>query len=473
MELSNEKKLQLKKRAVSLIEIPPNYQVKIEDYAEDGAMFAWINEGEDKGITIQLDQEGNLISLRMDAEDSLMEDEHLELEKRRDRAEQFLREHYAQALEMFTLFKTSQIRDRICRFEYKQLVMDLPLSSTGCMIDVAADGTIVNFSYKEPSKMPEIPQSMIEKSILIEHVRSRVSVDLSIVKLYKSIYDVKENEARLVYVIEPHFMKYKAEAATPILAIDDVEEEKETLRPLIAPIMATEKPSIEEVIGITDEMEVLREVDMGSEKGIVWRERGWQGKEQDLSIQGFFERQTSETVKAIVSAKTGRLRSFIWFKEREGNFQLGEQECLQKALDLLALLIPNPHQHLKQIVHEGDEGTDEKCSFHFQFTNKNGVPVFSEVISVAVNRKTGLIDLYNGPGIEIEEINQISAEPVISKEEAKEIFLNHLDFKLSWDQDYDEKGHPDYLVYEACDRDSLTSIRFIDAMTGTVICSRH
>lgn len=72
----------------------------------------------------------------------------------------------------------------------------------------------------------------------------------------------------------------------------------------------------------------------------------------------------------------------------------------------------------------------------------------------------------------MEQLRQIPTEPVISKEEAKKIFLSHLNFELAWDKDYDEETESNILVYQACDKYTRTPIRYIDAMTGVVITAK-
>ena len=82
-------------------------------------------------------------------------------------------------------------------------------------------------------------------------------------------------------------------------------------------------------------------------------------KEEDLSMNGFFTRHTEDTVKAFISKKTGKVRSFIWFKERSGDLQLSREECYQKAIDFLQRIDPNYYQYLQLIVLENEEEEDE------------------------------------------------------------------------------------------------------------------
>lgn len=50
---------------------------------------------------------------------------------------------------------------------------------------------------------------------------------------------------------------------------------------------------------------------------------------------GFFKKQTEDTVKAFISTKTKKVRRFIWFKERDGGLELSREACYNKAIEFL------------------------------------------------------------------------------------------------------------------------------------------
>src|SRR5690606_12315896 len=149
--------------------------------------------------------------------------------------------------------------------------------------------------------IPEIPKAVISKEKLIEHVRKRVDFQLTVVNINAAIHDAAKDGLRLVYELEPHFMKYKADVLEPTLTMIHDEDDLETYVSLPSPATSTflKDVSNEEIIGITDRMEIIREVDMGEETGIVWRDKDWEMKENDLSLDGFFKRQSEDTVKAF------------------------------------------------------------------------------------------------------------------------------------------------------------------------------
>lgn len=78
---------ELKKRAISMVQIPNHFQPLIEEYVErengEGeAMFSWINEEQDEGITIDMDLSGNLTGLLIDNNDKNSDVIPLNIEKK-------------------------------------------------------------------------------------------------------------------------------------------------------------------------------------------------------------------------------------------------------------------------------------------------------------------------------------------------------------------------------------------------------
>ncbi|SEM52222.1 protein of unknown function [Mesobacillus persicus] len=470
-------KEELKKRALSIVNIPADFHPIIEEYAEEEAMFSWINEERNEGITINLDLGGQLTRLSIEIDNSDHNSVPLNVEKRKERAEQFLLKFYPDTLNELTFYDRKQL-DHAYRFYYERMVMDLPLSGAGSFIDVDPMGNIVTFSYKKAGEIPKIPATLISKEKLIEHIDNRLYFQETISNLYTNLHNVKEDELRFVYEPEPSFMKYKAEVLTPTLSIIHEEDVPETYAPLPTPSNPAVRKdvSMKALIGITEEMEMIREVDMGEETGKVWRDRNWKMEEQDLSINGFFKRHSEDTVKAFISKKTGKVRSFSWFNERKGDLSLSREECLQKATEFLEMILQDYYKYLQLNVRENEDGevddASKKEAFSFRIHNGNGIPVQLETVIVVVNRETGQIDHYNGPSFDMEQLNQILTEPAISKKEARAIFFNHLDFELAWNKDYDAEAESYILVYQACDRFTRTPIRYIDAMTGSVITAK-
>jgi len=464
-------KEELKRRALSIVPLPSHYKLIIEEYSEDErVMFIWANKQQDESITVELDCTGHLIHLSIETNDTVSEADSLSIEKKRSSAEHFLLNHYPEALKDLTCSRIIKLSS-VERFYFEQFVMDVPLARAGCFIDVDPLGNIVGFTYYGVKTCPEIPSKLISKEALMEYVQNTLALQLVITKLSRDIYNVKKDGLHLVYQVHS-FLNFKADALEPTLTIIHDENEPESytaLPPLPAKLMDNEFTN-EAIIGITDELELIREVDRGSDLGIVWRKRNWEMKEKDLSINSFFKMQSEDTVKAFISKKTGKIQSFGWLHKRFGNLQLNQEACYQIAIDFLLKIIPDYYPYLQRLI-RGDEEEDERESVSFIFHAHNqGIFIF-DIVMVAVNRTTGQIDYYSGPNFDLDELSQIPTVPAISLEKAYRRFLENIDFQLAWDKNYEDEIESYQLVYQACDRHTRLPIRYIDATTGEIIVS--
>lgn len=465
----------LKARAQQIVDVPDTFEVFIEDFSEDGngegeAIFVWINEEEDSSITVKLDSAGNLTAMILDLNLATIVDEPMVLTEKKKRAEQFLLEHYPDALKDFTYHLNKKMDNRD-RFYYKQLVMELPLDNSGCYIDVDATGKILTFTYEGVKPLPDIPAGIIPVEALRRDVQSKLDFELTVTHVANFLFDIEKEGLRLVYEPVSGNEKYKADEMQPTFKFQREDDEvPETYQPLPVFKLNAEHIPNEEIIGITPGMEIIREVDMGEELGIVWRDQGWDVPKKGKTMNDFFKQQTESTVKSFISKATGKVLRFAWFYERTGSLNLSRNECYPIAIRFLRDVIPEFYPYLQQVVRDDEGELSKKESFVFSIHNGHGISVESEIIMVAVNRSTGFVDYYSGPTIELEELKQLPKEAEISEEEAVASYLDHLDFELAWEYDYDQESQK--LIYTPCEKSSRTQIRYIDAITGEVIVEK-
>lgn len=461
---------ELKRRALSIVSLPSHYELIIEEYSDDGKlMLSWMNEQQDESMTVELDCTGHLVYLSIETNDTVPE-YSISTEDKKRSAEQFLLSHYPGALKDLTLSQKKKL-SRVERFSFEQFVMDVPLAQAGCFIDVDALGNIVKFTYNGVKMIPEIPLKLVSKGKLKEYVRNTLALQLVITKLSRDVYNVKEEGLHLVYEVHS-FLNFKADALEPTLKIIHDEDEPESyaaLPPLPASLMANEVTN-EAIIGITDELELIREVNIGPKLGMVWRKQNWEMQEKDLSVNSFLKMQSEDTVKAFIAKNTGKIQSFGWLHKRLGNLQLNQEACYEKAIDFLQKVTPDYYPYLRRLI-RGDEEEEERESDSFIFRAHNqGLPI-ADMVIVVVNRSTGLIDYYSGPNFDLDELLQMPTVPAISLEKAYRRFLENIDFQLAWDKNYDDEIESYQLIYQACDRQTKLPIRYIDATTGEIIVS--
>ncbi|MGY3715913.1 YcdB/YcdC domain-containing protein [Sutcliffiella cohnii] len=329
------------KRAKSLIQIPSHWSLIIEDYCQPNesagyTLLSWADEEQNEGISMQLDPKGRLTKLSQERKEEKTDTKPLSDVDIKIIAEQFLLSHYPDALRALTLNVNEKLENKY-RFEYVQFVMNLPLPNSGCFIEVSSTGDILEFHYYGVKKEPATPTNFISKEQGLTEIKRTLDFNLVLSTIYAHTYNVKEQGLQLIYEPNPSVLNYRADVFPPTLTINHEEEipPQYVTLPQQANLNENKKWSIVELIGITDEMEVIREVDMGEEKGVVWQDRNWEEKDRDRTVEGFISRQTEGTVKAIISKNCGKLNSFIWFKERSGNLSLNREQCLQKAIEFI------------------------------------------------------------------------------------------------------------------------------------------
>jgi hypothetical protein len=474
----------LKNRALTMCEIPERLRLEIEDYFEDEkgngeAYFSWTSEDEKESIDMTLNQDGGLLSLTLDLKQPKEEQAMLTLEENRAIAEAFLTGHYPDALKILERSNEKELENGAFRFHYEQLVFGLPLDIAGCYLDVANNGTIIHFRYYGIKPVPAIPKQLVAKDVLVEAIRKTLDFDVQLVYLPEGVYESANKGLRLVYEPNPHYLRFRADELIPrIREDDDIEDDVDSSIALAAPEASIIRDlTNEEIIGITSEMEIIREADLGSEIGTVWRDRDWQADSEDLSFKGFFDKRNDGTVKAFIDKETGKVKKFIWFKNRTGDLRLTREECQEKAAAFLQRMIPDYHLYLELLVQEFDHDDDDtedshREGFNFMVKSQSGYRVFTETVHITVNRTTGDIDHYMGLSFDINLLKNAPSVPIITKEEAWNSYFEHLDFQLSWQKDYESEQEQQYLEYKACVKNAQTEIRYIDALTGELICSK-
>jgi len=477
----------LRKRAQEIINIPDHFHPVIEEYFEgdDGeALFPWTNEAEDKEIVINLDLAGHLTSLSIESESAQLPTTPLDKATRKIRAEEFLGTHYPNALSALTLQRTTEHEENI-HFYYEQMVAGLPLALAGCFIKVDPSGQVIEFRYDGVKPHPNLPNQFISTDTLKNDLQRNLEFELKIVQEERTTDAVKDNGLRLVYEPKQYVLDYIADQMTPTLTVDFDEDQEDyhTYVPLLSPSEQPSKQdrheSIETFVGIPEQMEIIREVDTGEETGIVWRDKDWVKETTDLSIADYFEDQSGDTVKAFISNTTGQVTRFLWFKQPSSKLQLDTASCYQRAIDFLHEALPGCDTYLQRIICDDNDVAEEDGveedeqilneTFFFGLFNAQDIPVGLEMISVSVSPVTGEINEYGGPSFEMKQLDSIPGEARISKQEARAYFIEHVDFQLAWDLDYDEDPPADRLVYQVCERQTKKKIHYVDAITGALI----
>ncbi|MCY8946485.1 YcdB/YcdC domain-containing protein [Bacillus atrophaeus] len=434
-------KEQLKKKAMEIGDVPPHYELEIEDYDERQkkkakAYFIWRDpEHTGKKITVELGMDGSL--LRYSTTASPMPDKRLSDAELKLTALQFAAGHHPDTF-MYFHFQAKEERKHHVRFIYIKKVLELPLPNSGFLIDISRSGRVVNFLYYGGEGRADIPEEFVEKDKVISHYVNTLS--------FKLVYDVIDNEKAPRLVYEPIMPGYSYPADVSAIVPDQnlSDERMEQGAPLPLLEKSGQEPDIYQMMGFTNDMKKVGERDFGDVYGTTWR-KGEAPERKDLSIGSYFESRNQNTMKMKTDKKTGNITAFISFVKQQGDIKYSKEECETIALRFLYALFPRAREFFRV----NPSRTDEKGRIrnHFSVWYKD-VPLRFGAARIIVNRETGHVDAYMAPDIDPEVLEKIKHRPDVPAEEARAAFLSAFDLKLEWQPDFSPHSEYDYkLVY--------------------------
>lgn len=463
---------ELQRQAEKVLDIPESYRLIIrEPYTHDdgGALFVWEHEEELGRIAINVDVDGKLTRISVDREKAKTDAPAFEHNQLYKIAEDFFVTHYPDALDVFE-FHRSEIIKKGIRFYFGQIAGGLPLDRTGCFVDVSLSGEVLIFMYLGAKKLPAWPSAIVSKERLMEDARNRVKLSLKLMYLSSDIYDVEESGPRLVYEISPPYLGYKADEMHPELLFE-VEEELPVILETHSvghSAVANPTPFLGQLVGIDDNMHLIRESESELETVKVWRSRDFKNEVPDLALTGFIHNHSKDTVKTSISKKDGTLIGVIWFLEREGNQTLSRRDCYQISVDFLRSVMTEQVDRLYCIVEENENEHTSLETFNYKIRHRQ-LELGNETITVTVNRSVGKIEYYGGPSFELSLLDEVSTIPTVEIEQAYKIYWSLLDFRLAWTEWDDPE---EFLIYENFKRMNGKAIHFIDAQNGKAIGER-
>lgn len=134
--------------------------------------------------------------------------------------------------------------------------------------------------------------------------------------------------------------------------------------------------------------------------------------------------------------------------------------------------MPGMLPYLRQLEQER-EPPERRASFQFGlFVGE--IPVYMELVHVAVDKSTGEIGHVTASRLRPEELMNIRLSPTLSEEEARTIYLQAVELELQWETDYgsEEPGRQYRLVYRVKDKMKGKSPRLIEAHSGAMILDK-
>lgn len=457
----------LKQAALQYFSIPESFALTIEDMDEEEATFLWKDEHSEDGYYITLKPNGQLLFLSQPISDS---DVCISAEQQQQIAEQFMTSQYPDALHYFTL-TTIQTTPNSKRYYYKQFVAGFPLQSAYCTIEVSNGGQLINFSYKAYQvNPPQMPDSLAEKEPILEKLANSVWTK-QLVYLSSEYYTVPCSGLYAVYYSSLVYHSFDAATGKDLSEHNETEvmdvEQQEKFVPLPTSKRDVPLPTIEEIIGLTPSMKLIRtSEEEDGYIGKVWRDQTYE-QPSDKSMNQFVLDRFEHTVKAKVNETTGELRGFVWFKERTGTLSLSFKQCEEMAVKFLNTYFPAFLPYLQMKVQDASFNEVHRAFFRFHLF-VDGLPLEGEFFMLSVNKTTGLVDMLMAPKLDANVLADFRVQPLLPVEQAKKA-LRNVDSVLEWDKRFEMDEPVEILIYRFKSRESQLPIRYIDATTGELI----
>jgi hypothetical protein len=476
----------LRKRAVSLFDIPSSYRLLIEDggrHQEGKATFLWVKPDSEEGIAVTFSSEGKLVEFTQDVPDEWNRRPVLPVDALRRRAEQFVSSNEPKALEAFSHVTVTTEKNGVW-VHFRQEALGLPLPLSGCRVKVHQSGAVTDFTYFGVQPLPETPAPLVEEAVCERFLENDVTLTLVLKQLPESVFAGGGGTWRLVYEPEPVYLTFSAETGPQAKAAAD--EEDVNWLPLSAEaVSACEQgvESLEELIGIDPvHYERIQQTALfaaENQTAVVWGRRDRVSQEPDRpyrSIREFFlRRQEERAAMAQLDANTGRLLSFWRWEEEAGTLRLSREECLERAVSFLRRAVPELLPLLELASDVRDEGGDERREReHFRFrVRRGGIPCEPGFLFVTVHSSTGRIERFSGLDAPPNGLIQAPIIPALPPREALRRLREETVFRLQWERCRDGGQSLYRLQYAAVHKESGLPVRLVDACSGEVICERR
>ncbi|HDR7352339.1 YcdB/YcdC domain-containing protein [Bacillus wiedmannii] len=396
--------------------------------------------------------------------------------------------------EFYTYVTVKDDRGGRKEVNYMQEVNGYPLPNTGCVVQVHTSGNVVHFRYngqKAIEKKPLWPSEIVEENVVLEKLKARQDMRLVFVDLTQSSCEYEYGEEvtgyHLVYEPEPSNAFINASTGEDLFG-----PEHYKLAPTVPVEKTVKSRQKKDVFDLLDwDVEKFIKVDEKEDEyevrmKFVLKEAVQKEIEvkDPYSMNEFYKKnfpmlQHDKFVVITVDKKTNQLIScLMWTDEKDRKSILSREQCLEKALQFLEVIIPNATKYVQLWDdYESEEGI-ERFSFSIYV---NGFCVAGKYIMLNINTENGAVMHYSGESSNfIKELLTYETTPKVTKEKALQIYKEAIRVNLEWDIDNDAEETVYKLLYKQttdenckepfeCSRD----IRYIDAHTGEKIWSEY
>lgn len=505
---------ELRRKAKSIVVIPEDYRLEMEDNTpkerEIARSFIWEDpEKTDYKIEVGLDLEtGHLLRLEIDRGSQDAAGYDRPAGEARAAADAFLMKH-TPGYAAFT-WVTIEEKGNVYFIAYREEVGGLPLPNTGCEITLDKGLNVSRYqlarSGQKDAPKPEWPGLLADGETVRRQVLSDLRMNLTLVTLHPSLYEIEgtEPEWRLVYEPVPAHRMIDAITGVDLFGLEHYR--LPASRPIAQPGAdksneplqlegAKDSAAWEMQLGIDPSLYVQKSKDDGERiiRLYMPREEAEEDPaEEELSVDAYMKRKWGPFLPNLAASfmvqiekSTGRLLGFLGNKrEEEAVPSLSRKQCWEKAEQFLQGVFPEYASYLQMEVdgEDGDREPQEREFFYLPVYVSN-TPVNFEQVILSVSTLTGKILSYMGVSYEmIRRLTESNFYPALTPEQALDRYCKHVRFRLRWFNKNPEGKLPVYrLIYEPATtrREDFPlwagtnrELRYIDACSGEPIWER-
>ncbi|CAM4204195.1 hypothetical protein BAMA_02620 [Bacillus manliponensis] len=329
------------------------------------------------------------------------------------------------------------------------------------VLEIAKDGRIQYFFSEGADREVHYPAKLITKEEAREKYIEALQFELLFAQADKEIYENGDDSYHLVYAPKEHVMDIGANGELHTL---------EDYNGFVHQFYNIEKRTVQEeevikLIGLDDTYIKIHTNEIDEEVTELWTKRDYVDDvevEEGTpfhTIQVRFHKETFQCISVINNERKDEMKEVITEEEaRESALQF-LFACYPKADEQFLIERSHPLHHC---IWE-DENCESQYGFWFHPLYK-GKRVGTYSLVIQIGQQSGKILEFQAVTDVAEELHTLNAEPTLSEEAAKSIYVRDLEMELVWVKEQNP------VRYELCYAPSFPKtdghIRMIEAHTG-------
>jgi len=379
-------------------------------------------------------------------------------------------------------------------YEKRDEKYGLFIHSTGFTITISTSGQIMSFYSTDEEYEIRYSDFVVSEEEALEKYIEGLDFELNIQKFDHEVYKNGDNNYHLSYSVIEQIMEIPVDGSE----FPSIKEEYPT--DLTIEKRECSVKDVYELVGLTTDYTLLHKQVLDGKRVEVW------SKQVSLDSYSFdMEEESNHVIKLCFGEKDGFLLQVKNGEEHDNSGEdIGLENAQERAMGLLFKLYPDAHERFRLEIFETEndefddvfadeeeaieleEDLNEAEMFEEEFDDwdeeyieveetytfyvhlfHQGLRVVNHVTVIEVGRYTGKITHFNLDVPSLELYSNLPTKPIISVDDAKEIYKRHLKMERMFIREYDEDGMSVYsLAYVADFPNTVGHVRAIDATSG-------